>query len=228
MNALVCFLEGFSLFQHFPIFISQQNVGILSNIVNNIGTEDDGPLLQKQLKVQIDVIRQLGTKIETNLKELEQKLQSMPRAEAAENRATHIKLTRDYHWVETKYKNVQLEAKQSMQRKEMQMRLQAEENGRRQEGVEAENHRLQMQMQLQDDRVTEEIMKEREEEVRKINHGMHQVNEIYKDLANIVSYQQDQVDEVEVHMENANKNAESGLKQLEKAKAKQDQNCIIS
>ena len=133
-----------------------------------------------RLKVQIDVIRQLGTKIETNLKELEQKLQSMPRAEAAENRATHIKLTRDYHWVETKYKNVQLEAKQSMQRKEMQMRLQAEENGRRQEGVEAENHRLQMQMQLQDDRVTEEIMKEREEEVRKINHGMHQVNEIYK------------------------------------------------
>lgn len=36
------------------------------------------------------------------------------------------------------------------------------------------------------------------------------------------------MDEVEVHMENANKNAESGLKQLEKAKSKQDQNCIIS
>jgi hypothetical protein len=136
--------------------------------------------LCNRLKVQIDVIRQLGTKIETNLKELEQKLQSMPRAEAAVNRATHIKLTRDYHWVETKYKNVQLEAKQSMHRKESQLRLQAEEIGRRQEGREAENHRLQMQMELQDDRVTEEIMKEREEEVRKINHGMHQVNEIYK------------------------------------------------
>lgn len=35
-------------------------------------------------------------------------------------------------------------------------------------------------MKLQDDRVTEEIMREREEEVRKINQGMHQVNEIYK------------------------------------------------
>ena len=49
-----------------------------------------------------------------------------------------------------------------------------------------------------------------------------------KDLANIVSYQQDQIDEVETHMEKANKNAESGLKQIEKAQAKQDQNCIIS
>jgi hypothetical protein len=49
-----------------------------------------------------------------------------------------------------------------------------------------------------------------------------------QDLANIVSYQQDQVDEVEAHMEKANKNAESGLKQIEKARVKQDQACIIS
>ena len=36
------------------------------------------------------------------------------------------------------------------------------------------------------------------------------------------------MDEVEAHMENANKNAESGLKQIEKAQAKQDASCIIS
>ena len=54
------------------------------------------------------------------------------------------------------------------------------------------------------------------------------INVCQKDLANIVSYQQDQVDEVEEHMESANKNAESGLKQIEKASAKSDQACIIS
>lgn len=104
----------------------------------------------------------------------------MPRTEASKNRATHIKLTRDYHWVETKYKNLQLEAKQNAQRKELQRRREAEENGRKhwEEGMEEENQML--QMQLKDDRVTEEIMRERDEEVRKINKGMHQVNEIYK------------------------------------------------
>lgn len=104
----------------------------------------------------------------------------MPRTEASKNRATHIKLTRDYHWVETKYKNLQLEAKQNVQRKETQRIMEAEKNGRKQweEGMEEENRKL--QMQLKDDRVTEEIMRERDEEVKKINKGMHQVNEIYK------------------------------------------------
>eukprot|EP00558_Chaetoceros_sp_UNC1202_P000295 CAMPEP_0197260530 /NCGR_PEP_ID=MMETSP1429-20130617/84082_1 /TAXON_ID=49237 /ORGANISM="Chaetoceros sp., Strain UNC1202" /LENGTH=111 /DNA_ID=CAMNT_0042724773 /DNA_START=63 /DNA_END=398 /DNA_ORIENTATION=+ len=85
-----------------------------------------------------------------------------------------------------------------------------------------------LQMQLKDDRVTEEIMREREEEMRKINSQMHQVNAIYKDLGNIVSYQQDQVDEVEQHMEAANKNTESGLHQIEKASSKMDKSCVIS
>ena len=52
---------------------------------------------------------------------------------------------------------------------------------------------------------------------------------ICKDLANIVSYQQDQVDEVEGTMEQANKSAESGLKQIEKAHKKSvEGNCIVS
>jgi t-SNARE complex subunit (syntaxin) len=40
-------------------------------------------------------------------------------------------------------------------------------------------------------------MLEREEEIRNINKGMHQVNEIYKDLARIVGSQQDHVDTIE-------------------------------
>jgi hypothetical protein len=36
------------------------------------------------------------------------------------------------------------------------------------------------QIQMQQDRINEEIMREREEEIRNINQGMHTVNEIYK------------------------------------------------
>lgn len=206
----------------------QQNVGILSNIIQNIGTADDGPLLKQQFKVQTDVIRQIGSKIELQLSQQEKLMESMTRTDASKSRATHVKLTRDYRWVETKFKNIQLECKQRRNVLEAERIAEIEDLNRRkfEQGIDSNNAKL--QMQLQDQRVTEEIMREREEEVRKINMGMHQVNEIYKDLANIVSYQQDQVDEVEAHMEAANKNAESGLQQIEKASAKSDSACVIS
>jgi t-SNARE complex subunit (syntaxin) len=78
-------------------------------------------------------------------------------------------------------------------------------------------------------RLAEEIMREREEEIRNINRGMHQVNEIYKDLAHIVGSQQESIDAIETQMEESRANAESGLKQVEKANEKfGSSNCTIS
>ena len=81
----------------------------------------------------------------------------------------------------------------------------------------------------QTQRMNEEIMREREEEIRNINRGMHQVNEIYKDLAHIVSSQQEQIDNIETQMEDSRANAEAGLKQVEQANDKYGSgNCVIS
>lgn len=66
-------------------------------------------------------------------------------------------------------------------------------------------------------KLQEEIMRERENEIRTINKGMHTVNEIYKDLAMIVGGQQEQIDQIENQMEDARDNAESGLEQVQKA-----------
>lgn len=76
--------------------------------------------------------------------------------------------------------------------------------------------------------MAEEIMREREEEIRNINKGMHTVNQIYKDLAHIVGSQQEQIDTIETQMEDARNNAESGLTQVQKANEKYNQsNCTI-
>jgi syntaxin 7 len=78
-------------------------------------------------------------------------------------------------------------------------------------------------------RLAEEIMREREEEIRNINRGMHQVNEIYKDLAHIVGSQQGNIDTIESQMEDSRANAESGLRQVEKANEKFGaSNCTVS
>jgi t-SNARE complex subunit (syntaxin) len=83
--------------------------------------------------------------------------------------------------------------------------------------------------QPQKQRLNEEIMREREEEIRGINRGMHQVNEIYKDLAHIVGSQQEHVDSIETQMEESRTNAESGLKEVEKANDKfGSSQCTIS
>jgi len=100
-------------------------------------------------------------------------------------------------------------------------------------------------------------MREREEEIRNINRGMHQVNEIYKvstrcyfwfaflismeerlthgncmdsqDLAHIVGSQQEQVDQIENQMEQSKANAEQGLSHIQKANLKASQSqCLIS
>ena len=58
---------------------------------------------------------------------------------------------------------------------------------------------------------------------------MHQVNEIYKDLAHIVGSQQSHVDAIETQMGDAQANAEAGLSQVEKANQQfGNSQCVIS
>ena len=73
-------------------------------------------------KVQVDVLKQLGSKIEKQLQAQEAKMNSMPRTEAARVRATHIKLSRDFRRVETTFKTIQLEAKRKRAQKEARTR----------------------------------------------------------------------------------------------------------
>lgn len=65
-----------------------------------------------------------------------------------------------------------------------------------------------------------QLMREREQELQDINHKMHVVNEIYKDLGEVVDEQQDQIDTLEDQFGNANHNTQRGLEQLEKANSK--------
>jgi t-SNARE complex subunit (syntaxin) len=91
-----------------------------------------------------------------------------------------------------------------------------------------QQHQQLQQIQIQEDRLQEEIMREREEEIRNINRGMHTVHEIYKDLAHLVSQQQHDIDTIETQMEDSHTNAQQGLQQVEKANEKYGQsNCII-
>lgn len=76
-----------------------------------IAKHTDGGDLVRRYNLQIDVINQLGQRIENQFRSLETKLTSLPRSEASSLRTTHVKLNRDYRLVEQRFKNVQLDAK---------------------------------------------------------------------------------------------------------------------
>lgn len=84
---------------------------------NNITTAQ-----QHRYNLQLDVIHQLGQRIETNLRNHESRLTTLPRAEASSLRTTHVKLTRDYRLVEQQFKNVQLDVKRKRSLAEVRQR----------------------------------------------------------------------------------------------------------
>ena len=188
-------------------------------------------------QVQLDVLRQLEARVRDQLQTQKKQKQNINNHNEANKQQTLIKLERDFDRVQVIATNCK--AKVARQQKQLQQRGQAnaanalDNNGSSTvtnsaaESLQQEQQRF--QLQLQQDRLHQEIMTEREQEIRNINKGMHQVNEIYKDLAHIVGSQQEHVDQIETQMDNAKGNAESGLSQVQKANEKYNQSqCTIS
>ena len=211
------------------ILAYRRHVDILQKLAATAGTPQETAATQMQLRLQTDVVSELGQKIESKLLASERSLASNKSGgpSAAQARATHAKLTRDYRRVEAIFKNIQMDIKRRKGLAEARRKEALEEEERKKYAGDAQEEARRMQLQMQEDRLAEEIIREREEEIRNINKGMHTVNEIYKDLAHIVGDQQDDIDAVENHMEDANKNAQAGLNQVQKANEKADNACII-
>jgi len=218
----------------------QRNIALLEKLARNVGTKNDTSVSQTQYNLQLEVIQQLGQRIETQLRSHESRLSTLPRSEASSLRTTHIKLTRDYRLVEQQFRNLQLDVKRKRslaevrQREVVRMEEEERERRRREEnkgGVgeeEMTEEGMQWQMQIQEDKINEEIMREREAEIKNIHKGMHQVNEIYKDLAHLVDEQQEGIDQIETQMEDTKENTATGLKHIEKANQSSQSQCIIS
>lgn len=194
----------------------QRNVGLLDKLNKQINTKADGPVLQTQYRVQVDVIKQYGTKIEKQLKSINSQNTT------SSQRATYIKLNRDYQRVQTNFKNIQLDSKKKWDFKVAKLKEKEEED------FDKSNDTMQqMQMMQYQDKIQEDLIREREAEIRNINQGMHQVNEIYKDLADLVGTQQENIDTIEDNMQQAVDTAKEGLHHVEKANASQS-NCVLS
>eukprot|EP00536_Pseudo-nitzschia_multiseries_P002354 jgi/Psemu1/183425/e_gw1.31.131.1 len=207
-----------------------RNVGILEKIAQALLACQSGlqrEELEQQYKTQNDVLRQLEAKLKEQIMAQRQRLANQ--SQTSSQKQALAKLERDFERVQSTV--VALQSRVTKQRKQFQQRSTAGDstsgsgggsgNGSSSSSTTTQNAARtaleQQQMLVQQDRLQEEIMREREEEIRKINHGMHQVNQIYKDLAHIVGEQQEHVDQIEDKMEESKTAAQSGLEQIHKA-----------
>jgi hypothetical protein len=110
--------------------------------------------------LQTDVIQQLSSKIQLQLEQMNinhghnnshSHSHGHNHGTLQQHRATHLKLTRDYKWVETKYKNVQLDARRRWNMVQMEKKRIVEEEQRKTLENDLDHDNQQLQMQLRDD-----------------------------------------------------------------------------
>jgi t-SNARE complex subunit (syntaxin) len=65
-------------------------------------------------------------------------------------------------------------------------------------------------------------------QIQEIHQTVSQVNECFKDLADIVAGQQNEIDAVESMIERSHQHARSGLSHVEKASESADAGCTVS
>jgi len=199
-----------------------RNVGILEKIAQALLTNNGGrnrSELEQQYKAQSDVLRQLESRLKDQIMGQRERIKNQ--SQTSSHKQALMKLERDFEKVQSSVTHTKSRVqKQMKQYQQLDTAKLQDERAASNSNNSARTALEQQQILIQKDQLQQEIMREREDEIRKINKGMHQVNQIYKDLAHIVGEQQEHVDQIEDKMEESKTAAQSGLEQIHKANEK--------
>jgi hypothetical protein len=173
------------------------------------------------------------------------KLENMPRTEAAQKRVTLSKLQKDYD--KLKLSVQALSSESSVIKVNDTDGFGTKSSNKAQSGDEYSSNSSSSNsssggggggnrgtalaepqlIEIQSQDIDEMILEERNREIKKINQDILMVNEIFKDMAEIVSKQGEQIDNVKKVTDDSHANAKQGLEQVNQA-AKHQPGCILS
>lgn len=200
----------------------QQNLTLLQRLV-----ETRGP--PEHVASQTQAVNDLAVRIGSQLTDAGQQLEQGPRDDTS-LRVQHQKLSKDYQRVLQQFRAVEERARRQNRGAAAGGKRGAAAIGggpqvKRDQATIEQDERLRVQMQQQ--AIDAAILQEREEEIREIHQNVTKVNEIFKDLADLVNDQQEEIDNVEKMIEKSHSHARSGLDQVEKAN-ETSKGCSIS
>ncbi|CAM9337528.1 unnamed protein product [Ectocarpus sp. 12 AP-2014] len=207
-------------------------------MVQQLGTARDTDELRGQCRCQLQVIDELREKIQGQMRLQQQQAEGASRQDAARLSAMNSKLTKDFNRVNAIALDLGKQAERRMREVDAQRQSQVEEDeeqarvafagaGDGQEQGMRQVQQRRERVQMQEEAINTAIIQETEEELQQINKSLYKVNEIYRDLANIVEQQQEAVEEIETNTEGAHARAQEGLVQVQKANDYQP-SCVVS
>lgn len=208
-----------------------QNVGSMKKMVQQLGTSQDSESLRAQLHQIQQYTNQLAKDTNGQLKSLA----AMPYGEQGAGRLLREKLTNDFsealHHFQQMQRTEADKEKDSVKRARAASGIGLESSGRGGPGnlielaspVQPTQQQQQAQSYAQmDEQVNLEMLREREQAIRKLENDIVDVNAIFKDLATLVHDQGDMIDSIEANVESAAVQVEEGVQQVAKARQYQE------
>uniref|UniRef100_A0A131Z143 Syntaxin 7 n=1 Tax=Rhipicephalus appendiculatus TaxID=34631 RepID=A0A131Z143_RHIAP len=210
-----------------------QNVGSMKKMVQQLGTSQDSESLRSQLHQIQQYTNQLAKDTNGQLKALA----AMPYGEQGAGRLLREKLTNDFSEALHHFQLVQRaeadKEKDSVKRARAASGIGFESSSSRggagnlielASPVQAQQPQQQQAQSFaqMDEQINIEMLREREQSIRKLENDIVDVNAIFKDLATLVHDQGDMIDSIEANVESAAVHVEEGVQQVAKARQHQE------
>ncbi|GAB5030433.1 sulfate permease family [Nannochloropsis oceanica] len=220
----------------------QQQVQLYEKLARVLGGPRDDAELRSQLLAQECVVKEVGARVEQQISTQIRAVEGLPtKGEKDRTKAEIQKMSKDAQRLKLRFENfgrgtaARIRELDLVGRRAEALFDGGSENGRI--GGEARGgggQRMQMlqqqqqqQQMLMPEDLDERLLQEREAEIVLINQSVVKVNEIFRDLGQLVSRQQEDIDVIEQNVQHSHAAAKSGLEQVEKA-AKYQAGCILS
>ncbi|ESN92639.1 hypothetical protein HELRODRAFT_95955 [Helobdella robusta] len=214
------------------------NVGQLESIQNQMSTRPDNMELKDKFHQIQHYTNQLARDTTKFLKNLSAIPASGLLSEQKQQKLQREKLTGDFAGILNKFQMLQRQEK-NIEGEELKKKVASYQRDpfstQDNFGGSASYHQQQQQqsvLQIDASEIDQEIMKEREDALVKLESDISDVNQIFKDLGMLVHEQGDVIDSIEANTESASANVEQGTEQLSQAqkyntKARKKKFCLI-
>ncbi|CAG5134873.1 unnamed protein product [Candidula unifasciata] len=213
-----------------------QNVTQIQKLVNQIGTLQDSDDMRQRIHQTTHYTKQLANETSQYLKSLAHLPVPSSQSEQRQWKMQKERLTDEFTNALKNFQTVQRAAaekeKESVQRTIAHSGLDRSpfDSGSHDDGMSAPGYSQTRQVLQMEQDVDLELLREREDAIKKLESDIVDVNQIFKDLGMLVHEQGEVLDSIEANIDNAQMSVEEGTKQLSKARAyqaKSRRKCLI-
>ncbi len=196
------------------------------------------PAQKEELDTQIQDIQKMETRLRNQLETQVKGLDQLPRTEIAQKRIALGKLSKDFERVK-QLAVVTIGESQSIKVDHSLVGAKTNgsdiaagdgtsvfraDQGRRKDG---NGQNMQFQQQIQGQQVDDLIAEERERDIKKMNQDLQLVNEMFKDMAEIVEKQNPHIEQIAETTKESHERSQAGLEQVQQAAANQG-GCVVA